>query len=145
MVMLAVERAAPGAPHGVGAEVGLDFQTVAIPEVERAVLVAISDDSSRKIMASTIYAGKTIEEIVAETGVPPSTAYRRIHDLCERGVLVLERVVVTATGRRYSIYRSAFKDVKVDIEAGRLAVAVTPNRDVAEKLYKKWRSIIGPE
>jgi len=114
---------------------------VTMPELSRAIAEAMLDAFSRKIMTSTMLQGKTIETISAENDIPLSTAYRRVHDLEAKGIVVVERIVLTSSGKRYAVYRSAFTEVKMDLEADGFSVQVTPNSDVADKLYRVWQSI----
>ena len=114
---------------------------VTMPELSLAIAEAMLDAFSRKIVTSTISEGKTTETLSAENGIPLSTAYRRVHDLEAQGIIIVERVVLTSSGKRYSIYRSAFTEVKIDLESNGLSVQVTPNRDVADKLFRFWQSI----
>jgi predicted transcriptional regulator len=123
----------------------LTCREVAIPEVARAILEAMSDSFSRKIITSTISEGKTIDAISSENHIPISTAYRRVNELVDQGIIIVERIVLTATGKRYSIYRSAFSEVRIDLESEDLSVRVTPNTDVADKLYRVWQSMSIPK
>lgn len=118
---------------------------VVSPEVATAVVQAMSDGFSRKIIASTIAEGKTIEAVSAENDIPVSTAYRRVHQLVDQGIIMVERIVLTPAGKRHSIYRSAFSEVRVELASEDICVKVAPNEDVAEKLYQFWQSMAIPK
>ena len=90
-----------------------------------AVLVAMSDHYMRRILAATMVEGKSIDEISKEKMIPVSTCYRRVHELVGLRLLRIERTVITDTGKKYETYRSAFRDAKVSISSGELAVEVT--------------------
>ena len=77
------------------------------------VMSALSDVFSRKIIASVIEKGKTVQEISTEQTVPLSTCYRRCRELVDEGILFVETIVVTGDGKRYAIYRSSFRGVEV--------------------------------
>lgn len=111
------------------------------PKLAKAILEAISDEITRCILGSTIERGKPIEDISAENGIPSSTAYRRVHELAAMGLLVVERIMFTETGKRYSIYRNAFRNVKVEMESNELKVQVTLNEDVADRFYRIWQAV----
>jgi len=106
-----------------------------------AILEAMSNEVSRRILSSTIEKGKPVEEISLESGIPPSTAYRRVQELCEIGLLVVERIVISPSGKRYSIFRSAFRGVVAELESGQLHVEVTLNEDVADRFYRMRQAI----
>jgi hypothetical protein len=120
-------------PAGL-AETGTDMGLFS----QEAVVSSLLDGSSRKILMSTIEAAKTVESISAETGVPLSSCYRKIADLVSERMLVIERMVMTPTGKKYAIYRSAISGIHIDMGRGRIAVSVMPNADVTEKVRSAW-------
>jgi len=104
-----------------------------------AFLKAISDVSCNMIMRSAISKGKSVEEICSETGVPTSTAYRKIRELTESGLVFIERVIVSNEGKKHIVYRAAYSKVAVQCDLGNFIVESTPNADVPDILYRLWR------
>jgi predicted transcriptional regulator len=111
------------------------------PRIAGAIINALSDETSRRILASTTSKGKPVEEISSDGNIPMSTAYRRVRELTETGLMVVERITISETGRRYMIYRSAFRAVKVELLSGELQVQVILNEDVADRFFRMWQSI----
>ncbi|MDA4115654.1 MAG: winged helix-turn-helix domain-containing protein [Thaumarchaeota archaeon] len=105
-----------------------------------ALLSALGDESSRKILTSAITSGKTVEEISAEQNLPLSTCYRRMRGLLGDGLMILERTVVTPAGKRYAVYRTSFSRASISFDGGEVAVELTPNMDIIDKLRRKWLS-----
>jgi len=105
-----------------------------------AILSALGDESSRKILSSAIASGKTVEEISAEQNLPLSTCYRRMRNLLSGGLMILERTVVTPTGKRYAVYRTSFSRASISYNGGEISVELTPNMDIIDKLRRKWLS-----
>lgn len=105
-----------------------------------AILSALGDESSRKILTSAITSGKTVEEISAEENLPLSTCYRRMRSLLSGGLMILERTVVTPAGKRYGVYRTSFSRAAISFNDGEVGVEVTPNMDIIDKLRRKWLS-----
>jgi len=108
--------------------------------LSRVILAALGDESSRKILTSAISSGKTVEEISAEQNLPLSTCYRRMRTLLAGGLMILERTVVTPAGKRYAIYRTSFSRASISFLDGDIAVELTPNMDIIDKLRRKWLS-----
>ncbi len=104
-----------------------------------AILEAMSDTSSRAILNSIIASGKSIEQIAEEKGIPVSTAYRRIHELCAKGLVVVERVVVGSSGKKCWIYRSAFQGAKIDADLERIRVVGLPNDNIPDITFRLWQ------
>ena len=107
---------------------------------DEAILEAVGDRFSREIMASTMQVAKPIEEISYELKIPLSTCYRRVAKLTESGVLVVERTVVTASGKKFATYRAAVKEVRIEVTPDRTEVRTEVNEDAAERLRIRWLS-----
>jgi DNA-binding Lrp family transcriptional regulator len=108
------------------------------PETANMLVAALSDDYSRKIMLATITAAKSVEDLSKENDIPLSTCYRRVHELLDARVLVVERIVVTPDGKRYELLRSAYRTITVNFENGIMKVEALVNEDVADKLRRMW-------
>jgi predicted transcriptional regulator len=104
------------------------------PRLTTVIARAISDEFCVRILSSTVLEGKTVNEICEEEGIPQSTCYRRIRNLVDEGVLVIEKIVVAPTGRKYAIFRNTFYGFEVRLENGTMSVYATLNPAVADKL-----------
>jgi predicted transcriptional regulator len=110
------------------------------PGFSDAILSALGDESSRKILTSAIATGKTVEEISADQNLPLSTCYRRMRMLLRGGLMILERTVVTPAGKRYAVYRTAFSRAAISFNGEEIAVELAPNMEIIDKLRRKWLS-----
>ncbi len=102
------------------------------------ILKAMSDEFSRRILSCVVSGGKCVQEISAETNIPLSTTYRRIDELRERCLVIRERIVLTGTGRRYSIYRSAFSGVRLGLELSCFRTKKRQGDDAIDVSYWMW-------
>ena len=87
--------------------------------------------------------GKTVEDVSAEQSLPLSTCYRRIRQFVDDGLMILERIVVTKTGKKYAVYRTSFSEVAVKLDGvkfdgGEVSIDIVPNPDVLDKLHSRW-------
>ncbi len=112
--------------------------TDASSDMGLAFLKVISDKSSSKIMRSAVLKGKSVEEICSKTGIPTSTAYRKIRKMTESGLIFIERVVVTEAGKKQILYRAAYSRVAVKCDVGSFIVESTPNWSVPDIRYRLW-------
>jgi len=108
-------------------------------EMGLTFLKAISDVPCNMIMRSAISKGKSVEEICAETGVPTSTAYRKIREMTESGLIFVERITVSDEGKKRIVYRAAYSKVAVQCDLGNFVVEGTPNANVPDILYRLWQ------
>jgi DNA-binding Lrp family transcriptional regulator len=107
----------------------------------QALVQALGDEYSRRILLSAIPAAKSVEDLSKENDIPLSTCYRRVHELVDARVLVIDRMIVTNDGKRFELVRSAYRTLQVDLEDGVMKVNATINEDVADKLRRLWSSM----
>jgi DNA-binding Lrp family transcriptional regulator len=111
------------------------------PVTASALVQALGDEYSRKIMLSTIPSPKSVEDLSKENEIPLSTCYRRVHELVDAQVLLIDRIIVTDDGKRFELVRSAYRAVQVDLKDGIMKVNAMINEDMAEKLRRLWISM----
>jgi DNA-binding Lrp family transcriptional regulator len=101
----------------------------------------ISDDYSRRIFLAAIPKSKSVEDISKECDIPLSTCYRRVHEMVEGGAVIVERIVVTTDGKKFELYRSAYRRLDIRFEGGQIVVDATVNEDISDKLFRMWLSM----
>ena len=106
-----------------------------------ALVQGLADEYSRKILLSAIPAAKSVEDMSRENDIPLSTCYRRVHELLDAQILVVERIIVTPDGKKYELIRSAYRSVTVSFDRGVMKVDAIINEDVAEKLRRLWMTM----
>jgi len=111
---------------------------VAEEELKKAVLRALLDDQSRVILTSTMLAPKSVVEITREQKIPVTSAYRKVKELKEFGLLKVERIIITDDGKKYELVKSAIKTATVQLDRETLDVNVTANVDADEKMVKRF-------
>ncbi len=102
------------------------------------VLQALADEYSRSILLSTIQKAKSAVELSTEKNIPISTAYRRLHELQEAGLVAVERSVITDDGKKFDLYRSTVKSVAISFDLGATEVELIPNEDMVTKFVRLW-------
>ena len=110
-------------------------------ERKKALLRAMADEYSLKILMSLIDKADSVNNISRVNNIPIATAYRRVSELEEAGLLVVERGILTEDGKRYDLYRSAVRSMQISFRSGQLEVDVVPNRDAVSKLESMWMSL----
>ena len=104
----------------------------------QAVVQGLAEEYSRKILLSAIPGAKSVEDLSRENDIPLSTCYRRVHELLDTRLLVVEKIIVTPDGKKYELLRSSYKSVTVRFDGGTMTVEALINEDVAEKLRRLW-------
>ena len=110
---------------------------------KEAILNALLDDYSRKILNSTIDKAKSITEIIREQDIPMTSTYRRVKLLMDNKLIKVERSMVTEDGKRYYLYLSSIKNASIKYNEGELIVEITPNiKELPEdKLLRSFTNI----
>ena len=101
----------------------------------------LADEYSRKILLSAIPKAKSVEDMSRENDIPLSTCYRRVHELLDSQVLIVEKIIVTPDGKKYELLRSAFRAVNISFDGGVMKVDALINEDVADKLRRLWMTM----
>lgn len=115
------------------------------PARVKSLVGALADEYSRKILLSAIPVAKSVEDISKENEIPLSTCYRRVHELLDAQVILVERIIVTPDGKKYEMVRSAYRAINVAFDGGLMKVEAVLNEDVAEKLKRLWLSMRVPK
>jgi predicted transcriptional regulator len=108
-----------------------------------SLISALADEYSRKIILRTINRAESVEDLSRAENIPISTAYRRVNELKEVGLLTVEKTILTGEGKKYELYRSAFKSFVIDLEQGEIAIDAELNEDVATRLSRLWATMRG--
>ena len=115
------------------------------PSRVQTLVQSLADEYSRKILLSAIPSAKSVEDLSRENDIPLSTCYRRVHELLDAQIMVIERIVITPDGKKYELLRSAYRGVTVSFENGTMNVDAVINEDVAEKLRRLWLTMRMPK
>jgi len=107
-------------------------------ERKKAVMRALLDDQSRLILISTMLAPKSVIDITREHRIPVTSAYRKVKDLKQSGLLKVQRIVLTEDGKKYELVKSTIRAASVVFDKGSLDVDVTANIEADEKMVKRF-------
>ena len=107
------------------------------PVMERAdlagaILNALADVHSRRIVCSTMARAMTVEEICSEQRIPLSTGYRKVGELVDAGILMVESVAATTSGKSRVSYKTSFTRVSLDLKDGALSIGLSLGPDSEE-------------
>jgi hypothetical protein len=100
----------------------------------------LSDRWSRAIVTSTIDSAKSIHELSEENGIPLSTCYRRITELINGRFIIVERAVVSPSGKKYLLYRASIRGAQIEWTQDGFKVYPIPNSEISERLRADWIS-----
>jgi DNA-binding transcriptional ArsR family regulator len=110
-------------------------------KIKRAVLTALADSEMVKILDAAMYQSKSVIQILRETGVSHSTAYRKIKWLVEEKLLIVDKIDITEEGKKSSFFRTILKSFNVKYEYNNVAIEAKQNVDTLRKITEKFFSL----
>ena len=108
---------------------------------KESILTALADGDMVNVMNSAVIQPKSITEIIRETDISHTTAYRKAKWMVENGLLVIEKIVVSKDGKKFSLLKSVFKSINIKYEYDRVTVEIEQNVDVLHKIAQRIFSL----
>lgn len=84
---------------------------------------------------------KSALEISRDSGIPITTAYRRIKDLISVGLLEVAQSGRSPDGHWFELYRSIIKNVEIKFHQEALDVDVSLRDDASDRLTRMWSAV----
>jgi predicted transcriptional regulator len=109
--------------------------------VQDELIRSLADEYSRKIILGTINKAQSVEELSQSEKIPISTTYRRVNEMKDVGILTVEKTILTEEGKKFELYRSAFKAIHMDLNQAEIIIDVELNEDVATRLSRLWAAM----
>ena len=110
-------------------------------KLRQAILEALADKESLKILDCAVFHAKSINEIIRETSIAHTTAYRKVNALIQNGLLVVEKTKITSDGKKYSEVRSTLRSFNVKYDLGELIIESVQNYSPVEATAENFFSI----
>ena len=110
-------------------------------KIKKAILTALTDPEMVSIINSTMDQSKSVYDIIMETKMPHTTAYRKIKWLVEQDLLVVDRICITDEGKKYSLFHSVFRSIVVKYENIKIIIEAEQNIDPVNKLTERFFSL----
>jgi DNA-binding transcriptional ArsR family regulator len=109
--------------------------------IKSAVLTVLADPEMVRIIDSTMNQTKSVYDIIMETKMPHTTAYRKIKWLVDNKLLVIDRISISEEGKRYSLFHSVFRSINVKYETNKIVIEAEQNIDPVDRLTERFFSI----
>ena len=101
----------------------------------------MADSDLQKILDAAMYQSKSVNQIINETNVSHTTAYRKIKSLLEENLLIVDKIQITEEGKKSSFFRTVLKSFNVKYEYNNVVIEAEQNVDTLRKLTQKFFSI----
>lgn len=119
----------------------LDTVIIKTDDLKQSILTMLADNEMKQILDATTYTIKSVNDIVLETGISRTTAYRKINWMLEQGLLGVMKIIITDDGKKMSLFQSVVKSIKIHYEYAQIIVEAEKNTDVMSRVAEKFFSL----
>ena len=78
-------------------------------DINQKIITALADSESRSILFSITRKGKTATSLSESLKIPLSSVYKKLSDLEDLTLILVEKYMISEKGRRFKTYRSRIK------------------------------------
>lgn len=97
--------------------------------LKRAILSVLDDIELQKILDAAMYQSKSANQIILETNISHTTAYKKIRWLVEEKLLIIDKIEITEDGKKSSLFRTILKSFSVKYEYNNVVIEAEQNVD----------------
>jgi predicted transcriptional regulator len=108
---------------------------------KHAILAALADNEMVQILDCATFRSASVNEVIKDTGISHSTAYRKIKWMLEEGLLFTEKINITEDGKKFSLFRSTLRSIDTRYDQGKVTVQVEYNINVVERTAERLFSL----
>lgn len=90
-------------------------------------MTALSDEDIVRIFNSTKQNSKSVPTLMKLHNISHSTIYRKIKWMLENNLLVTDKIEIREDGKKFSLFKSTIKSIKVNYDDDNISVKVEEN------------------
>lgn len=119
----------------------LDTIIIKPDDLKQSILTTLADNDMKQILDATTHTIKSVNDIVIETGISRTSAYRKINWMLEQGLLGVMKITITDDGKKMSLFQSTLKSININYENAQVTVEAEKNTDVMSRVAQKFFSL----
>jgi predicted transcriptional regulator len=101
--------------------------------LKRVILTALADIELQKILDVVMHQSKSVNQIIYESNVSHTTAYRKMRWLVEEKLLIVDKIEITEDGKKFSLFRTVLKSFNVNYEYNNVVIEAEQNVDTLKR------------
>ena len=82
-------------------------------ELKQNILAALADKEMLKILNLSMYNSKSVNDIIRESDISYTTVYRKIKWLLDKELLVVDKMNLSAEGKKFTTFRSVLRSIVI--------------------------------
>lgn len=96
-----------------------------------------------QIMNFCMYKPASVNDIIKETEIPHTTAYRKIKWMLDNGILITDSFLISNDGKKSNLFKSTMRSISVNYEPNDIVVSAEYNIDPLSKTVSRFFSLEG--
>jgi predicted transcriptional regulator len=101
-----------------------EWVTIEDPYINRIILETIGDDDKKNILNAVLDKPRIISDILEICKIPQTSGYRKVNNLIQNGLLIINGYESTDDGRTINKYRPVFDNIQIHVKKNRVIVQV---------------------
>ena len=101
--------------------------------INRIILEAIGDDDKKNILNAVLDKPRIISEILEMCKIPQTSGYRKVNNLIQNGLLIINGHELTDDGRTINKYQPVFDNIQIHVEKNKVVVQVLLTKEYLDK------------
>jgi DNA-binding transcriptional ArsR family regulator len=126
---------------GPASNISKSIRMILDSQKKKAILAVLADPEMVSIINSTMNKTKSVYDIIMETKMPHTTAYRKIKWLVEQDLLVIDRISISDEGKKYSLFHSVYRSIVVKYENNEIQIEAEHNIEPVNRLTERFFSL----
>jgi hypothetical protein len=106
-----------------------EWITIEDSQINRIILEAIGDDDKKNILNAVLDKSRVISEILEICKIPQTSGYRKVNNLIQNGLLIINGHEITEDGRTINKYQTVFDNIQIQVEKNKVIVQVQLARE----------------
>jgi DNA-binding transcriptional ArsR family regulator len=113
-------------------------------QLKQDILTALADQEMLKILNLSMYYSRSVNDIIRQSDISYTTAYRKIKWLLDKELLVVDKINLSSEGKKYTTFRSVLKSIIIRYQQDEIIVEAEENVDLIGKIGGHFFSISSP-
>ena len=105
-----------------------EWITIEDSHINAIILEAIGDDDKKNILNAVIDKPRVISDILEMCKIPQTSGYRKVNNMIQNGLLMINGHEITIDGRTINKYQTVFDNIKIHVEKDKMIVQVQLTR-----------------
>ncbi|HZS74891.1 MAG TPA: hypothetical protein VFA69_10365, partial [Candidatus Nitrosotalea sp.] len=101
-----------------------EWVTIEDSYINRIILEAIGDDDKKNILNAVLDKPRIISDILDICKIPQTSGYRKVNNLIQNGLLIINGYDSTEDGRAINKYRPVFDNIQIHVKKNKVIVQV---------------------